>query len=260
MKFTGQVAIVTGGGSGQGRATALLFAQEGAKVIVGDLNDKGAAETARLINRQEGGQATAVKVNVAKADEVQGMIDTALAHYGRVDILINNAGATLFKGIDDTSEEDWDRIVDTNLKGVFLGCKSAIPAMRRGGGGSIVNIASVAGLMGMPQHFAYCAAKAGVIHLTKSLALDHGTENIRINCICPGGVLTPMLGEVIDVNNPAQIERIGKQHALGRIAEPEEIARVSLFLCSPDASFMTGAAVTVDGGIAAGRIGQVHSR
>jgi NAD(P)-dependent dehydrogenase (short-subunit alcohol dehydrogenase family) len=123
-----------------------------------------------------------------------------------------------------------------------------------------VNIASVAGLIGMPQHFAYCAAKAGVIHLTKSLALDHGKENIRINCICPGGVLTPMLGEVIDVNNPAQIERIGSQHALGRIADPEEIARVSLFLCSPDASFMTGAAVTVDGGIAAGRMGHMHAR
>jgi 3-oxoacyl-[acyl-carrier protein] reductase len=260
MKFTGQVAIVTGGGSGQGRATALLFAQEGAKVIVGDINDKGAAETAGLINRQEGGQATAVKVNVTKADEVQGMIDTALARYGRVDMLINNAGATLFKGIEETTEADWDRILDTNLKGVFLGCKSAIPAMRRSGGGSIVNIASVAGLLGMPQHFAYCAAKAGVIHLTKSLALDHGRENIRINCICPGGVLTPMLGEVIDVNNPAQIERVGNQHALGRIADPEEIARVSLFLCSPDASFMTGAAVTVDGGIAAGRMGHIHSR
>ena len=119
---------------------------------------------------------------------------------------------------------------------------------------------SVAGLLGMPQHFAYCAAKAGVIHLTKSLALDHGRENIRINCICPGGVLTPMLGEVININDPMQVERVAKQHALGRVAEPEEIARVSLFLCSKDASFMTGAAVTVDGGIAAGRMGQMHSR
>ncbi|HJY82181.1 MAG TPA: SDR family oxidoreductase [Candidatus Binatia bacterium] len=260
MKLAGQVAIVTGGGSGQGKATAILFAQEGAKVVVGDINDKGAAETASLINRQEGGQAVAVKVNVTKADEVQGMVDTALSHYGRLDILINNAGTTLFKGIEDTTEEDWDRILNTNLKGVFLGCKSAIPAMRRSGGGSIVNIASVAGLIGMAQHFAYCAAKAGVIHFTKSLALDHGQENIRINCICPGGVLTPMLGGVIDVNNPAQIERIAKQHALGRIADPEEIARVSLFLCSTDASFMTGAAVTVDGGIAAGRMGHMHSR
>jgi NAD(P)-dependent dehydrogenase (short-subunit alcohol dehydrogenase family) len=260
MKLSGQVAIVTGGASGQGRATAMLFAQEGAKVIVGDVNDKGAAETARLINRNEGGQALAVKADVTKADEVRGMVDTALTHYGRLDILINNAGATQFKGIDDTSEEDWDRIVNTNLKSVFLCCKAAIPAMRKSGGGNIVNIASVAGLIGMPQHFVYCAAKAGVIHLTKSLALDHGQENIRINCICPGGVRTPMLGEVIDINNPALIERIGQQHALGRIAEPDEIARVSLFLCTPDASFMTGAAVTVDGGIAAGRMGQVHSR
>jgi NAD(P)-dependent dehydrogenase (short-subunit alcohol dehydrogenase family) len=113
------------------------------------------------------------------------------------------AGATLFKGIDDTSEEDWDRIINTNLKSIFLCCKAAIPAMRKSGGGSIVNIASVAGLIGMPEHFVYCAAKAGAIHLTKSLALDHGGENIRINCICPGGVRTPMLGEVINVNDPA---------------------------------------------------------
>jgi NAD(P)-dependent dehydrogenase (short-subunit alcohol dehydrogenase family) len=260
MKLDGQVAIVTGGASGQGRATAVLFAQEGAKVVVADVNDKGAAETARFINQNEGGRALAVKANVTKADETRGMVDTALAHFGRVDILINNAGATLFKTIDDTAEEDWDRIVNTNLKSIFLCCKAAIPAMRKSGGGSIVNIASVAGLMGMPAHFVYCAAKAGAIHLTKSLALDHGHENIRINCICPGGVRTPMLGEVIDVNDSAQIDRIGRQHALGRIAEPEEIARVSLFLCTPDASFMTGAAVTVDGGIAAGRMGHMHSR
>jgi NAD(P)-dependent dehydrogenase (short-subunit alcohol dehydrogenase family) len=260
MKLNGQVAIVTGGSSGQGRATALLFAQEGAKVVIGDIDEHGAADTARLITRNEGGQALAVKTDVTKRSEVQALIDTALAQYGRLDILINNAGATLFKGIDDTSEEEWDRIINTNLKSIFLGCKAAIPAMRKTGGGSIVNIASVAGLMGMPEHFVYCAAKAGAIHLTKSLALDHGRENIRINCICPGGVRTPMLGEVINVNDPAQIDRIGKQHALGRIAEPEEIARVSLFLCTSDASFMTGAAVTVDGGIAAGRMGQMHSR
>src|SRR5215471_21434867 len=257
MKLTGQVAIITGGSSGQGRATAMLFAQEGAKVVVGDINHQGAAETAALINRNEGGRALAVKTDVTKGDEVRALVDTALAHYGRLDILINNAGATLFKGIEETSEEDWDRILNTNLKSIFLCCKAAIPVMRKSGGGSIVNIASVAGLMGMPEHFVYCAAKAGAIHLTKSLALDHGRENIRINCICPGGVRTPMLGEVINVDDPAQIDRIGKQHALGRIAEPEEIARVSLFLCTPDASFMTGAAVTVDGGIAAGRMGQM---
>ncbi len=260
MKLTGQVAVVTGGGSGQGRATAQLFAQEGAKVVVGDVNANGAEETAGLINRQEGGQASAIRVDVTKADEVRHLVETAVSRYGRLDILINNAGTTLFKGIEETTEEDWDRIVNTNLKGVFLGCKYAIPAMRKSGGGSIVNIASVAGLIGMPQHFAYCAAKAGVIHLTKSLALDHGQENIRINCICPGGVRTPMLGEVIDINNPAQTERVARQHALGRIAEPEEIGRVSLFLCSEEASFMTGAAVTVDGGVAAGRMGQIHAR
>ena len=136
MKLTGQVAIVTGGGSGQGRATALLFAQEGAKVVVGDVNASGAEETARLINRHEGGQATAMKVDVTKADQVRGLVDAAISRYGRLDILINNAGATLFKGIEETTEEDWNRILDTNLKGVFLGCKFTIPAMRQSGGGS----------------------------------------------------------------------------------------------------------------------------
>jgi 3-oxoacyl-[acyl-carrier protein] reductase len=260
MKLSGQVAIITGGASGQGRATAVLFAQERARVVVGDINGNGAEETARLITRQEGGQAAAVKADVTKAEEVRNLVETALSRYGRLDVLINNAGATLWKGIEDTSEEEWDRILDINLKGVFLGCKFAIPAMRQCGGGSIVNIASGARLIGLPQHFAYCAAKAGVIHLTKSLALDHGRDNIRINCICPGAVLTPMLGEVIDLNDSAQREQTAKQSALGRIAEPEEIARVSLFLCSKDASFMTGAAVPVDGGSAAGRMGRVHSR
>jgi NAD(P)-dependent dehydrogenase (short-subunit alcohol dehydrogenase family) len=259
MKLAGQVAIVTGGASGQGRATALLFAREGARVVVGDINN-GAEETARLIIREEGGQAAAVKADVSKTAEVRNLVDTAVSRYGRLDKHINNAGATLWKGIEDTTEEEWDRILDINLKGVFLGCKFAIPAMRESGGGSIVNIASGAGLIGLPQHFAYCAAKAGVIHLTKSLALDHGHDNIRINCICPGAVLTPMLGEAIDLDDPAQRERMARQNALGRIAEPEEIARVSVFLCSKEASFMTGAAMLVDGGNAAGCMGRVHSR
>src|SRR5215470_12593547 len=129
MKLSGQVAIVTGGSSGQGRATALLFAQEGAKVVIGDINEQGAAETAQLITRNEGGKALAVKADVTKRSEVQSMIDTALSQYGRLDILINNAGATLFKGIDDTSEEEWDRIINTNLKSIYLCCKSAIPAV-----------------------------------------------------------------------------------------------------------------------------------
>ncbi|MBW2362401.1 MAG: SDR family oxidoreductase [Deltaproteobacteria bacterium] len=249
MKLADQVAIVTGGGSGQGRATALLFSQEGARVVVADLNAGGAEETANLINGRESKLATAIEADVTRARDVQRTVDTALSTYGRLDILINNAGVTLWKDIDNTSEEDWNRIIDTNLKGVFLGCKAAIPAMRKSGGGNIVNIASLAGLVGMPKHFAYCAAKAGVIHLTKSLALDHGREKIRINCICPGGVLTPMLTEAIDADDPATLERVAGQIALGRIADPEEIARVSLFLCSSDAGYITGAALPVDGGI-----------
>jgi 3-oxoacyl-[acyl-carrier protein] reductase len=189
------------------------------------------------------------------------MVEQVLAKTGRIDILVNNAGiAGKAAPVWDQSDEDWQSVIDINLTGVFQCCRAVIGHMRDRDYGRIVNIASVAGLIGMPQHFAYCAAKAGVIHFTKSLALDHGPENIRINCICPGGVLTPMLGEVIDVNNAAQVDRVARQHALGRIADPQEIARVSLFLCSSDASFMTGAAVTVDGGIAAGRMGHIHAR
>jgi len=233
MKLTGQVAIVTGGGSGQGRATALLFAQEGAKVVIGDVNASGAEETVRLINRQEGGQATAIKVDVTKADEVRGLVDAAVSRYGRLDILINNAGATLFKGIEETTEEDWNRILDTNLKGVFLGCKFAIPAMRQSGGGSIVNIASVAGLLGMPQHFAYCAAKAGVDQLTRCMANELKDYNIRVNVVYPGITETHMQ-ELIRASDDQQMggsaEFFRKRYERGENLPPELPARLIVWL------------------------------
>jgi meso-butanediol dehydrogenase / (S,S)-butanediol dehydrogenase / diacetyl reductase len=169
-----------------------------------------------------------------------------------VDILINNAGMTLWKTIDDTSEDEFDRVVGANLKGVFLCSKFAIPAMRRSGSGSIVNISSGAAVIGMQAHFAYCAAKAAVMHMTKALSLDHGRENIRINCILPGAVMTPMLGLAYDASDSSQLKAIAASSALGRIAQPDEIASVSLFLCSKAASFVTGAILTVDGGITAG--------
>ena len=185
---------------------------------------QAAAACATRIN-DAGGVAEAAAVDVTDGDALDATLRRVADSAGRLDAVVGTPGVNVRKKLLDYGEEEFDRVVRVNLKGTFNMLRAAGRIMSPQGRGSIVNIASVAGLMGMPQHFAYCAAKAGVIHLTKSLALDHGRENIRINCICPGGVLTPMLGEVIDINNQAQVERIAQQHALGRIADPEEIAR-----------------------------------
>jgi NAD(P)-dependent dehydrogenase (short-subunit alcohol dehydrogenase family) len=254
MELQGQVAIVTGAGSGQGRATARLFANEGAKVVVADINLEGARETAALVNAHHPDCAVAVRCDVSQAEDARAATETALSRFGRLDILINNAGLTLWKTIDDNTEAEFDRVVAVNLKGVFLCTKFAIPAMRRGGRGSIVNISSAAATTALRAHFAYCAAKAGVVQMTRALALDHGRENIRINCILPGAVMTPMLGLATDLSDPAKLKALAGSNALGRIAEPDEVDSVSLFLCSKAASFVTGAALTVDGGSGGGGV------
>jgi NAD(P)-dependent dehydrogenase (short-subunit alcohol dehydrogenase family) len=254
MKLDGQVAIVTGAGSGQGRATSLVFAQEGASVVVGDIDLDAANETAHAI-AELGGAAEPVRVDVTVADQVAALVRAAVERFGSLSILVNNAGVNHFATVDQMTEEAWDRVLDTNLKSIYLGCHFGVPALRENGGGSIVNVASISGLMGQRAHVAYCAAKAGVINMTKALALDHGSDGIRVNCICPGAVYTPMLAQVIDAEDSAKIKALEDQHPLGRIADPEEIARVSLFLSSQDASFMTGSIVLVDGGLAAGTPG-----
>jgi 3-oxoacyl-[acyl-carrier protein] reductase len=258
-RLSGHVAVVTGAASGQGRATAEMFAREGAVVLVADQNSDGAAETVSRIT-DTGGDAISRRVDVTSPKDVSDMVQSAVDHFGRLTILVNNAGVNLFARAEDTSEADWDRVVDTNLKSVYLGCRFAVPAIRASGGGSIVNIASISGLIGQARHIAYCASKAGVINMTKALALDHGADGIRVNCICPGAVRTPMLGQVINPDDSAALGRLARSHPLGRIAEAEEIAAVSLFLCSKEASFVTGAVIVADGGLVAGQLAPVDDQ
>jgi len=193
-----KVALITGGSSGIGRATAILFSREGAKVVVADINESEAHKTVRLI-KDESGEAIVVKADVTKASDAEKMMKVAVQEYNKLDILVNNAGVCLIHSITDTTEEEWDRTIDINLKGVFLCSKYAIPEMKKQGGGGIINMGSEAGLRGHPDYSAYCASKGGVIALTKAMAVECAPYNIRVNCICPAAVETPMLGREIAV-------------------------------------------------------------
>ena len=249
-----KIALITGGGSGIGRATALLFAQEGARIAIADwMESQAQAVVAEIQTR--GGEAIAIKTDVAKAADAQRMVDETVRRFGRLDILYNNAGIGEAKLLHLMTEEEWDRTIDIDLKGVFLGSKYALPELMKHGG-VILSTASVAGLEGIRRMSHYCAAKAGVILLTKSMAMDYAEYGIRVNCICPGGIGTPLFETGYETLTPERKERALKGftalHLLNRIGQPEEIARTALFLCSDDASFITGQAVVVDGGYTAG--------
>lgn len=250
MRLANKVAIVTGSGSGIGRATAQLFAKEGASVIVVDRDQISGDETVANI-RAENGDATFCCADVSKSRDIQRAVDIALKRYGKLDILVNNAAVQIMAKLVDTSEEVWDQIHSVNLKGVFLGCKHAIPAMISSGGGAIVNMASILGFVGDPDLAAYCAAKGGVIALTKVAALTYGPDRIRVNCICPGDVETPLVQAYFEKdNNPAQLRNeVYSKYALRRIAAPDEIANAALFLASEDSSFITGSTMVVDGAL-----------
>jgi NAD(P)-dependent dehydrogenase (short-subunit alcohol dehydrogenase family) len=254
VKLKGKVAIVTGAAAGIGRATAVLMAKEGAKLVVVDVNAKGGPETVELIKR-DGGEACFSQADVSKSADCERMVKTAIREYGKLDILFNNAGVVQVGKITETSEADWDKVIDINLKGVFLGSKYAIPEMLRTGGGAIVNTGSIYGNLGAGSYTAYCASKGGVINLTRALAMEYAEKNIRVNCVCPGSVMTGMLQQEINIfgaDNPEkQKEKFAQMQPNRRIASPEEIARVVLFLSSDDASYMTGASVNVDGGFSA---------
>jgi len=252
MKRTlkGKVALVTGGASGIGRATALAFAREGARVVVADLVAAGGKETVRLI-KKTGGKAVFVKCDVSKLANVKAMVKKTVGAYGRLDCAFNNAGFGVIKSIVDCTEEEWDHIISVNLKGVWLCMKYEIIQMLKQGSGVIVNTSSVLGLIGTQNYAPYIASKHGVVGLTKAAAMDCAHAGIRVNAVCPGSVLTPMFEPVLA--DPQLEDAIKKMHPLGRFAKPEEIAEAVIWLCSDAASFVTGAALPVDGGVVVGK-------
>jgi NAD(P)-dependent dehydrogenase (short-subunit alcohol dehydrogenase family) len=243
----GRVALVTGGGAGIGRATALAFHREGARVVVGDVDSAAADATVRVIVAS-GGQALAVVTDVARAAAVEALVEQTLAGYGRLDCAFNNAGVNEEQhALAEGSEEQWDRTLAINLKGVWLCMKYEISAMLRGGGGAIVNTASVLGLSGSRGNPAYVASKHGVIGLTKSAALDYAPSHIRVNAVCPGTIHTPMYVRR-EGRDPEHDARVATSIPLGRLGQPGEVAEAVVWLCSDAASFVTGHALVVDGG------------
>jgi NAD(P)-dependent dehydrogenase (short-subunit alcohol dehydrogenase family) len=248
-RFADHSVLVTGAGSGIGRAAALLFAKEGGRLAVVDQNEADAEKTAALI-RQAGGEAVAIHADVSREADCRVMVERAVAAYGRLNVAFNNAGigASGF-AVADEEEVAFSRLIDVNLKGIFLAMKYEIPTMLAAGGGAIVNTASVAGLVGERGIGAYAASKHGVVGLTRTAALDYIDKGIRINAICPGATRTPLLAAWFQ--DPKVEQFILSRHPIGRIGEPEEIARAALFLASDDASFIVGQALAVDGGLTA---------
>ena len=249
MRLQGKVAIITGGARGQGEAEARMFAREGAKVVFGDvLDDDGRRVEAEI--GAAGGEAVYVRLDVTDEDSWREAVGTAVSRFGKVDILVNNAGIASWNAGDDASVEEWDRLMEVNAKGVFLGTRAVIPAMRAAGGGSIINISSISGMVGQTNiHPGYNASKGAVRILTKSTAVQHAAEGIRCNSIHPGPVKTPMTER--SWSNPEWLKATERRTPLGRYAEPDEIAYGVLFLASDESSFMTGSEVVIDGGMTA---------
>ncbi|WP_026582495.1 SDR family NAD(P)-dependent oxidoreductase [Bacillus sp. J33] len=246
MRLEGKTAIVTGGAAGIGRAAAILFARQGAQVVIGDVDSEGGEETVNIIS-QQGGKAAFFRTDISDSIQVKNLIENAADTYGQLNILFNNAGigSPNVKSMD-LEEKDWDRVIDVNLKGVFLGMKYAVPELIKAGSGSIINTSSLLGLKGQKYLAPYNASKAGVILLTKNAALEYGKYNIRVNAIAPGVIDTNIINGW--KNDERKWPVISKANALGRIGTPEEVAAAVLFLASDESSFITGATLSVDGG------------
>jgi NAD(P)-dependent dehydrogenase (short-subunit alcohol dehydrogenase family) len=250
MRFKEKVVLITGAGVGIGRAAALRFGKEGAKVAINSLTPAHGLETLRLL-KEAGGQGVYIQGDVSKDADARRMVQETVKTFGRLDILVNNAGIVIPGRVDNMSEEDWDRTVAVNLKGVFLASRYAIPEMRKVGGGVIVHNASVVAIKGVKERAAYTASKGGVWALTKAMAADYITENIRVNCVCPGTIHTPSLERRIQAfpdPEKARIDFIARQ-PMGRLGKDEEIAAAILFAASDEAAFMNGATIAVDGGM-----------
>jgi NAD(P)-dependent dehydrogenase (short-subunit alcohol dehydrogenase family) len=252
VKLSGRVAIITGAASGIGRACALTFAREGAKIVAVDVDRRLGEQSVEQI-RQSGGEVFFECADVSREAEIRDVVERTIARWGRIDILFNNAGVVLVKPLEETTEEDWDRLMGINLKAVFLAVKHTVPHMRRSGGGVILNTGSIGSMTGQLGTPAYIASKGAVALLTKSLALDYGRDNIRVNCLCPGITDTPMLREHMGhgLAGDAKIRKRLARVPLGAILTPEDIARAALYLVSSDSAGVTGVTHIVDGGLLA---------
>ncbi|HEX2173553.1 MAG TPA: SDR family NAD(P)-dependent oxidoreductase [Dehalococcoidia bacterium] len=251
MRLAGKVAVITGAGSGQGKVALQRFIKEGAAVLGADV-DEAAVNQVAATARADGGRAEAIRADVSDAGQVAAMIERAVEAFGRIDVLYNNAA--IFLGgkdvpVSDLDEDVWDRVIDVNLKSIFLCCKYAIPHLVRAGGGSIINISSGAGLIGSERAHAYTASKGGVIALTRAIAVSYGRHNIRCNAICPGAVLTPMLDHTLSTEELRQ--KSAARYPIKRLGTPEDIVNLAVYLASDESSWMTGSIIPLDGGITA---------
>jgi NAD(P)-dependent dehydrogenase (short-subunit alcohol dehydrogenase family) len=250
MRLTDKVAIITGAGSGMGRVAAQMFAAEGARVVVAEFDEQAGGETVELVIAS-GGQATFVQADVSREEDARRMVDEAVSVYGRIDVLYNNAGVMpeADRSVTDTDVETWDRVMAVNVRGVFLGCKYAIPRMLDQGSGSVINISSFVALLGcsVPQD-AYTASKGAVLSMTRSLAVQFGPQGVRSNAICPGPIETPLLMDWLLKDEAAKQLRLAR-NPTGRFGKPEEIVNLAIYLASDESRWTNGAAMVVDGGI-----------
>lgn len=250
MRLVNKVAVVTGGSCGIGLGIAKLFAREGATVVITNRTPEAGRLAADSINNS-GGRAISIPTDVSKIRGVENMVRAVVERYQKIDVLCNNAGVGILRSVVDSTEEEWDRVIDVNLKGVFLCSKYVIPEMIKNHGGSIVNIASVASYIPFQNDAAYCASKGGLLMLTKEMALDYAYYNVRVNCICPGFIITRALDHYINQQDDPDAARkeVERLHPIGRLGTPEDIAHAALYFASDESSFVTGASLAVDGGL-----------